>query len=273
MRNFIFVLLTSILTGVSVKAQVFDTAVSAVKYTFLYVSDTLKPADISTENMILYIGKNCSVYKSYDRILSDSARKEQFNKTNLQMQGSGTVTVTASTMKKGSSDAFYKDFGHIKSYRVEKLIKEYLIEEEMPSVNWTILQETKEIQGLSCQKATTGFRGRTYYAWFCNQLPFNNGPWKLGGLPGLIIEAADDKNEVVFKFSGYEDVSGKHLAIAIPESVIKSNSKEFKQLREVATKDPEGFIRSTSNGIKFTVLPPLSIIQQPSMNPIEKADK
>lgn len=270
MRKGILVLLGSILTVLSVKAQVPDTAFVAVKYIFLYVADTLKPTETSSENMVLYIGKNKSVYKSYDRVLNDSARKQQLNNARAQMQAGGTVTVGPTSLKRGSSDAFYKDFVQVRLYRIERLISEYLIEEEMPSINWTILQETKEIQGLSCQKATTSFRGRNYHAWFCGQLPFNNGPWKLGSLPGLIIEAADDKNEVVFKFSGYEDVSGKHIAIAVPEDVIKSNDKEFKQLRAVATKDPEGFIRSTANGRVFTVLPSFSIIQQASKNPIER---
>jgi GLPGLI family protein len=76
--------------------------------------------------------------------------------------------------------------------RVENLLKNYLIEEELPSINWTVMQETKDIGGLSCQKATAAFRGRNYTAWFSAQLPYSNGPWKLGGLPGLIVEAADE---------------------------------------------------------------------------------
>jgi GLPGLI family protein len=94
-------------------------------------------------------------------------------------------------------------------FDIQTLIRDYLIEEEIPMINWAILPDTKDIKGLSCQKATARFRGRNYTAWFCNQLPFNNGPWKLGGLPGLIIEAADDRNEVVFNFAGYEDISHK----------------------------------------------------------------
>ena len=71
---------------------------------------------------------------------------------------------------------------------------------EMPV--WQILSETKELLGYSCQLATCDFRGRTWYAWFSTDIPVNEGPWKLFGLPGLVLEAYDSKKHYAYKAVG-----------------------------------------------------------------------
>ncbi|RMD74282.1 MAG: GLPGLI family protein, partial [Bacteroidetes bacterium] len=49
-----------------------------------------------------------------------------------------------------------------------------------------------------CQMATAHFRGRDWTAWFTRAIPVPLGPWKLIGLPGLVIEAHDASGEVAF---------------------------------------------------------------------------
>lgn len=66
-----------------------------------------------------------------------------------------------------------------------------LIKDEIPKINWKILQETKSILGYKCIKAEGSFRGRDFIAWFTTELPMQVGPWKLQGLPGTILEATD----------------------------------------------------------------------------------
>ena len=63
---------------------------------------------------------------------------------------------------------------------------------------WRIKPETKQIGQFLCQKATCSFRGRNYIAWFTPEIPVCYGLWKLNGLPGLILEVNDLKNEVIF---------------------------------------------------------------------------
>jgi GLPGLI family protein len=58
-------------------------------------------------------------------------------------------------------------------------------------ISWELLNETKNINSFNCQKAQGNFRGRTYTVWFTNDIPVSLGPWKLNGLPGLILEATD----------------------------------------------------------------------------------
>jgi len=62
-------------------------------------------------------------------------------------------------------------------------------------ISWELLNETKNINSFNCQKARGNFRGRTYTVWFTNDIPVSLGPWKLNGLPGLILEAADSLNQ------------------------------------------------------------------------------
>ncbi len=65
-------------------------------------------------------------------------------------------------------------------------------------ISWELLNETKNINSFNCQKARGNFRGRTYSVWFTNDIPISLGPWKLNGLPGLILEATDSLNQFQF---------------------------------------------------------------------------
>jgi len=65
-------------------------------------------------------------------------------------------------------------------------------------ISWELLNETKNIMSFKCQKAQGNFRGRTYTVWFTNDIPVSLGPWKLNGLPGLILEATDSLNQFQF---------------------------------------------------------------------------
>jgi hypothetical protein len=62
-------------------------------------------------------------------------------------------------------------------------------------MDWTLLEEEKQIGGIPCRKAITFFKGRRYVAWYAPSITQGDGPWKLGGLPGLILEAHDEAEE------------------------------------------------------------------------------
>lgn len=57
--------------------------------------------------------------------------------------------------------------------------------------DWTLTNENKVIAGYNCIMATTVFRGKKWIAWFAPDVPLPYGPWKLHGLPGLIMESSD----------------------------------------------------------------------------------
>ena len=68
----------------------------------------------------------------------------------------------------------------------------FILGEKRPIINWKITKESQKILGYTCYKATGKFRGRNYVAWFAPDIPYNLGPWKLGGLPGLILKVDND---------------------------------------------------------------------------------
>ncbi|MDM1547426.1 GLPGLI family protein [Empedobacter falsenii] len=71
-------------------------------------------------------------------------------------------------------------------------MKRIVLVEKRPTINWKITKESQKILGYKCYKAITKFRGRDYVAWFTPDIPYNFGPWKLGGLPGLILKVEND---------------------------------------------------------------------------------
>ena len=53
---------------------------------------------------------------------------------------------------------------------------------------WQTLPETDSILGYKCHKAKAEFRGRKYTAWFATDLTFKAAPWKIHGLPGVVLQ-------------------------------------------------------------------------------------
>lgn len=59
-------------------------------------------------------------------------------------------------------------------------------------VEWTITDETKEIDGYTCYLATKEkLKNKKLRAWFTPKIPVKHGPRGLSGLPGLIMEIED----------------------------------------------------------------------------------
>jgi GLPGLI family protein len=75
------------------------------------------------------------------------------------------------------------------------------IEDSLILMSWQLDKSQKVILGYSCKKATCTFRGRNYEAFYAEKIPISNGPFKFGGLPGLILEISSTD-----KFIRYEAV-------------------------------------------------------------------
>lgn len=73
-----------------------------------------------------------------------------------------------------------------------------IVQEPLQAITWYFTGNSKVIQGFKCLEAYGQFAGRQYNVWFTDSIPTFFGPWKLHGLPGLILEAYDESREVNF---------------------------------------------------------------------------
>lgn len=228
MKLFLVILLAA--TFFSSFGQDDNLKLGKVLYEFSHVRDTNNRAKYYQEEMLLYFSIEMSQYKSYTKILSDSLFKKQFQ-TAVAEQGSDDVNLGKIDLKGSNEEIFYfKNKNEISSLKPFHRIK-YVINDTGVGISWTVMDSIKNIGGYTCQKATTKFRGRTYEAWFAPELPFPFGPWKLHGLPGIILEASDSNNEVIFKFKLVEVEKQLSLndRIALPTSIIITTEKELQR--------------------------------------------
>lgn len=76
--------------------------------------------------------------------------------------------------------------------------------EPLGEIQWEISDSTKTVLGYDCIKATANYHGRNWIAWFAPDIPLQEGPWKLTGLPGLILEASESTGQHSFVATGLE---------------------------------------------------------------------
>lgn len=85
-----------------------------------------------------------------------------------------------------------------KEYSLSVISNEFgnFILKKEAKTDWVLTNETKEIQGFTCFKATSvktidNGKGVFHFpviAWYCPKIPFTYGPNGYGNLPGLILE-------------------------------------------------------------------------------------
>lgn len=270
MKRQLIIIVALVLQVFAASAQT-DTAQVLVHYKLTHVRDTTNRDHPYTENMALYIGKTSSAYRSYDNVQEQAEAKKQLQAA-LASSPDGNVRINRK--RRGSGAEYYGFPNERKLARKEPLVMEtYLIEDAMPAIDWKISGDTQTFGGLHCQKATAHFKGRDYTAWFCPDLPLHVGPWKLNGLPGVIVQAYDAKKDIQFMFDGVEKVvftpaaddqpagpgpggrgparmmpgpgdGGDPNIIQLPKDAIKTTDKEFTKLDAAMRKDPDAFVQS-----------------------------
>ena len=78
----------------------------------------------------------------------------------------------------------------------------YQTDEVLEKQKWELTDAQDSICGYACQSATTEYHGLTWNAFYAEEVPSSIGPWKLGGLPGLITKATDTKGIHTFTLCG-----------------------------------------------------------------------
>ncbi len=67
---------------------------------------------------------------------------------------------------------------------------------------WKVLPEKGVFFNYSVQKAETHFGGRKWIAWFTQEIPIHDGPYKFFDLPGLILKISDSEENFIFEIKG-----------------------------------------------------------------------
>ena len=109
--------------------------------------------------------------------------------------------------------------------------KLYLLEENIPPQTWQFHDETQEVMGYICQKATAKFKGRDYTAWYTLDIPVNDGPFKFYGLPGLILMVEDSDKQFHFKVVGLEQLSNAVIISEIKKDYIKCTKEQYEKIK------------------------------------------
>jgi GLPGLI family protein len=210
---------------------------------------TMKPdasnkSDVKTENAYLDISPEKSVFYSENRIKRDSIMQATF-------QSGGARSFNRDQMENLRSNINYsieKDKKNQKTTFKDRIGRDvYTYEEDRP-INWKISSETTKIGEYKVQKAEADFGGRKWTAWFTTDLPYQDGPYKFGGLPGLIVKAEDDKGEYSFdlmknyKIADFPTLNQFGNTIKVKRGDYVKQQKKFQE-------DPMSFMTQGGGGI------------------------
>ncbi|WP_309608204.1 GLPGLI family protein [Flavobacterium sp.] len=182
-------------------------------------------------NAYLVFDKNQSYYVTAKDSL-ENAQKMNEQKIYENEDGGGSIQNGMKSSKEGDQVVY-----NIKKNTMWSNIlyrKQIYIKEIAPKINWKIEKETKKIGTFLCKKATTSLRGRKYIVWFATEISLPYGPWKLTGLPGLILEAYDTNKSVYWYFKSVEyptKVKEKVKYMFIPTKVKVLSYEDFKGLQ------------------------------------------
>ena len=110
----------------------------------------------------------------------------------------------------------------------------YETREERKPINWELIDDTLTVAGYLCKTATCQLHGRNWTALYSEDIPTSAGPWKLCGLPGLILKAEADGGIHRFTLASLQRIASpiyyEHNAITTKtseEKLIKNRIKIF----------------------------------------------
>jgi GLPGLI family protein len=222
-----------------------DKAFLRVVYAFTQKNYTRESLSSRTDTMALDIGFRLSEFYDMTAFAKDSLKKHVFqigrvksltiirnqqiaeSVINDNQTGNGNVFLPNSYI----SFNIYKDRDKKHVYTLDKGAEtSVFLHEEIYPQQWTIGSDTCRILNYLCYKATTQFRGREYEVYFAPEIPVNEGPWKLYGLPGLILAAKTTDGIFSFRAIGIQEVNDK--SISIPDGKNYEVCKDLKQYHQ-----------------------------------------
>lgn len=185
--------------------------------------------------------------KNYDAKLTFSEQKSCFE-YKLSIKDTATIEREDEngniklTIPNKNQQTIFINYNDKNITELKSLKSAYLVEDTLSVPKWNITDEIKNVNNYQCQKATTFFKGREYEVWYAIEYPTIFGPWKLNGLPGLIIFAQDKKSEVFFE--AIEIKKTDENTCQIDNSIKNISKNDFEVLIKNRQKDLEERLKS-----------------------------
>lgn len=124
-------------------------------------------------------------------------------------------------------------------------MEQYVVEEPIENIDWTIVEDSvKKVLGYDCIMATADYHGRKWTAWFTPEIPLQAGPWKLAGLPGLILEADADNGVYSFVATGIQNTTRQISQVYLADRYEKVSRKDLLKAQRSFLDNPLGQINA-----------------------------
>jgi GLPGLI family protein len=194
MKHFIFILNTLFVYFYSfAQTTKFDYKIS---YNYRFQEDKKDTNSRKNEEMLLFVAKDASYFVSAKKLAMDTILQKETNFA-LAMGRVNSLPkpkVNFEVVKNRDSKNSYFELVGLSLYKVSS----------QEIIDWKFEEGTKQIGKYTCKKARTTFAGRNYTAWYSEEIPLSEGPCKFRGLPGLILEMYDDRQEHYFSLLSLE---------------------------------------------------------------------
>lgn len=126
--------------------------------------------------------------------------------------------------------------------------------EPIDEMNWTIVEDsTITVLGYECIMAKSDYHGRRWKAWFAPEIPAPFGPWKLRGLPGLILKA-DANGGFSFVATGLERTDRIITPMYLQEDYSKVDRLKALDNAEYYMNNEESIMNAQGQSVKIYML-------------------
>ena len=196
-------------------------------YRFTYQPDSLNEMSTVSEAAFLFIGNRESEYTTKKNLQMDSTQRVVLARMSinrgapLSMAGLPVTSINYRIYKKHDTNTITT---------IDKIdIERFRYSELASAMIWQILPERQTVSGYACQKALVNYAGRTYEAWFTNELPISDGPYKFSGLPGLIVKITDTRGYYSFELLSLQKLTSQLIVPGFMGNVRETSRAEFRQ--------------------------------------------
>ncbi|MDR1055426.1 MAG: GLPGLI family protein [Prevotellaceae bacterium] len=269
-------LIVTIFTAFTLHSQILDSANFECIYKLDYIMDLLKADKAELDEMRLLIGDNYTQYQSYTNYTVDSLQTANPGEYKPQVLGIQqgqqvsdikqiSVTQPRTMLRRSNNrEIFFTDRKTNNIIVTSDFMprETYKYEEKALPPEWEITVDTDTVLGYICQKAVTRYGGRDWSVWFAPEIAMGEGPWKLRGLPGLILKAEDKDKQYVFECTAFQRLNTKKPISIDTEKNYRTISKKdnYKQYKSFF-EDPVGALNRRFEGTDVKI-----IIQKTSEN-------